>query len=707
MRNLLPKNNAGETFTHFDKAAFIGRTILLCLWTAVVMGVAWYCFCRFGFQSWARTTWDSEGRIPAFLAAGAVLFVIFLLEALVGVIATGLEPKPKRLENMHGVNSILIVLLAWAFLSLLLNGQGFFWFCGGMLVVALGTILVAADERRYRCSIIPKWCRDNAFMNRADLIDFAIPDGVTNIGTNAFANCRNLRSIAIPDSVESIGNEAFSNCPKLKRIAIPPSVTRIGIAVFEGDSDLSVSFFRSYKCDLSSPFRGCSKLSVAFMNGVTNIEDQVFSHCSELISITIPNSVKSIGREAFSNCSGLTSITIPNGVKCIGDWAFHDCSGLTSITIPDSVTSIGDSAFWNCYRLTSVTIPDGVTSIDKGAFWGCPLESVVIPNSVTNIGDGAFKHSKLIEIPVTLVQNDRDEGSSLRKICDDDGVFTFPVETGDIGAPSIRIGANVFRDCQITDIPHSVTEVGEYAFMNTRYYFPGLPALEIVKEGAFWQAELPKDNLDLPDSLKEIGQGAFWTYDPPKTVKIGPGTLSWDSTKHSPFTAKDAFVVDTGNATFSARDGVLFSKDGTILVSVPQGRSGDFTVPDGVTAIVPGAFRNCRLLQSVRIPSSVKAIGYRMFQDCHSLVDCEIPTSVETIGVSAFRNCRSLERIRLPQNVSVDSNAFVNCVQLVTVEFDATVKFINERYPHFLKCERLSQETRDRFRAYTGDYPEI
>ena len=61
---------------------------------------------------------------------------------------------------------------------------------------------------------------------------FAIPNGVTSIGSLAFAPCYSLTSITIPDSVTSIGSLAFASCYSLTSITIPDSVTSIGSSAF-------------------------------------------------------------------------------------------------------------------------------------------------------------------------------------------------------------------------------------------------------------------------------------------------------------------------------------------------------------------------------------------------------------------------------------------------------------------------------------------
>ena len=44
-------------------------------------------------------------------------------------------------------------------------------------------------------------------------------------------------------------------------------------------------------------------------NGITEIREQTFYHCTNLTSVIIPANVTNIGKEAFLNCTGLTSIT--------------------------------------------------------------------------------------------------------------------------------------------------------------------------------------------------------------------------------------------------------------------------------------------------------------------------------------------------------------------------------------------------------------
>jgi hypothetical protein len=136
---------------------------------------------------------------------------------------------------------------------------------------------------------------------------------------------------------------------------------------------------------------------------LTGIEDEAFTSCKSLASVTIPGSVTSIVKRAFVGCDGLTSFTVAksNTAYASVDGVLFNKDKTTLIqfpksksgnyTIPSSVTSISGGAFSGCGSLMSVTIPDSVTSIGHTAFFRCNnLTSVTIPGSVTGIGNYAF-----------------------------------------------------------------------------------------------------------------------------------------------------------------------------------------------------------------------------------------------------------------------------------------------------------------------------
>lgn len=264
---------------------------------------------------------------------------------------------------------------------------------------------------------------------------------------------------------------------------------------------------------------------------VTSIENEAFSVCLDMTSITIPNSVTNIGDRAFSYCRGLTSIEIPNSVKSIGVSVFEECKSLISVTIPNSVTSIGDNTFQYCSSLTHITIPNSMTSIVTNTFYGCSkLSSVIIPNSVTSIGRFAFYGcTSLASITIP---------NSVTKIEE----YAFD-------------GCNALTS---VTIPYSVTNIGSYAFYGCSYIESVIlgTGVEIIGEKAFANCPELTDVCcyakSVPNMMKRNGKtpcndafdGSFIEY----------------ATLHVPGTAIDAYKTTAPWSDF----GTIIGLDGTL-----------------------------------------------------------------------------------------------------------------------------------------------
>jgi hypothetical protein len=110
----------------------------------------------------------------------------------------------------------------------------------------------------------------------------------------------------------------------------------------------------------------------------------------------------------------------------------------------------------------------------------------------------------------------------------------------------------------------------------------------------------------LPNSVTSIGQRAFGNTSL-TSITIPKSLLSISNTAFSGCTNLIAINVDAGHTAFISQDGILYNTDKSTLVLYPTGKTGSFTIPNGVTSIGNGAFAYSNLT-SVTIPNSVTSI---------------------------------------------------------------------------------------------------
>ena len=174
----------------------------------------------------------------------------------------------------------------------------------------------------------------------------------------------------------------------------------------------------------------------------------------------------------------------------------------------------------------------------------------------------------------------------------------------------------------------------------------------------------------------------------------------------------NSITVAEDSPYFSSVDGVLYSKDKTILVVYPAGKSDetykvidgvksiykyafsntyitkDIILPDSLQVIEDNAFDACKSLVKINLPNGLKSIGFKAFTNCDSLESLVIPDSVTYIGTMAFGNSESLKSVSLPNTLEVISaSMFQSCVSLESITIPQSVKTISEYA--FQSCDSL------------------
>ncbi len=532
---------------------------------------------------------------------------------------------------------------------------------------------------------------------------------VTSIGYAAFYYCSGLTEITIPSSITEIDSEAFNYCTGLTAVHITNLAKWCKIEF----SDVSANpLYYAHNLYLNEVL----VTDLVIPEGITIIKDDAFYNCTGLTSVTIPNSVTEIGRDAFEGCTGLTSVTIPESVTAIGDGAFSLCTGLTSVTIPNSVTEISDftffgcsgltsvtignrvteigyRAFWKCKKLTEITIPESVTAIGSEAFYYCTgLTSVIIPNSVTSIGDYAFDGCKGLT-EVSIPNSVTEIGSSAFSNCT--GLISVA-----IGSGVTSIGSSAFYGCTKLEKIEVDNDNPNYSSQDGILY--NKDKTEVIHIPQKIQG-----SVTIPNSITSIGNYVFSDCTGLTSITIPNSVTEIGSSAFSGCTKLAKIEVDSDNPNYSSQDGILYNKDKTRLILVPQGIQGHITIPNGVTEIDNGAFSRCSGVTEVTIPNSVTSIGEPAFYYCTSLTKIEvdannpnyssqdgilynkdktefthipqaiqgsvtIPNSITSIPNRAFYNCSGLTSVTIGNSVtSIDVSAFERCTKLTKIEVDS------------------------------------
>ena len=277
----------------------------------------------------------------------------------------------------------------------------------------------------------------------------------------------------------------------------------------------------------------------------------------------------SIGRYAFSGCKNLKKISIPVSVEIIGFAAFSG-SGIESIHLPANLKTISTAAFSGCTNLKSVEFPEALTKIESRAFEKSGLVRMELPDTVTTMGSDVFSECPNLEF-VKLPRN---------------------LEVIEMG---------MFKKCaklQSVVFPENVKVIGRWAFM--------------------WCDEL--QNFTLPESVETIGLQAFIDCESLTEVTIPANVTIIEQNSFSGCGKLRAIYVAEGNPAYQSVDGVLMTKDGTMVHTCPGAKEGTFVIPNGVTTIASLAFFDCQNLKRLVIPATLTTINERGFDFCDNLL---------------------------------------------------------------------------------------
>ncbi len=307
-------------------------------------------------------------------------------------------------------------------------------------------------------------------------------------------------------------------------------------------------------------------------------------------------------------------------------------------------------AFYNYENLTSALFKtEDFPWVEEYAFYGTGIKEVNLHWAAQPYSFANCKNLETVTIThlfCSTIYEHAFENSGVKTI-----LLTYATDVNTV----MEIKAYAFANCtelQTADFKDCLRSVGAHAFENS-----GLIRIsessKLCSLGAYAYAncpnlitaQLPVQSSTTPPKPGVIPEGCFknsgiQSLYIPKNVETIEKDALYGCTKLAP----DALTVDPNNNVFTAKDGLILTKDGkTTLLAVPS--LTECTIPFGVQTIAGQTFYSMPLLTDVTLQPGVKVIEMNAFRDCSALGSVTIPTSLSTVQAGAFINCPALSDV--------------------------------------------------------------
>ena len=431
---------------------------------------------------------------------------------------------------------------------------------------------------------------------------------------------------------------------------------------------------------------------------VTVISDRVFYQNQTITQITLPESLTKIGSYAFAE-SGLTSVVIPKNITRIDDYAFQE-SQLESAVFTDgdeqTKTTLGQGTFYNCKNLETVKLSENITTMGQNIIYGTNVKSIVVPKRVESKIEGM---SGSLANDKSLREIIFAEGTE--RISDDIATYAKCVENIIIPSGVKQIGTRAFEETygltqlflpegletignyafaysglKNISIPASVTEIGEYTFLDCKnlviYGIPGSYAETYAnengitfKDGSDVYTPFELTSIAFPAKFYlQVGDVSKITYTTsPKVTEEQAMTARWESNDTQILVVNSSGVVTAlknGTAQVTIHIGGLTASCEIEVTDVPQ-IEGDYEykILNGEAVITKYLGNDA----TVTIPDTiagcpVTVISDRVFYQNQTITQITLPESLTKIGSYAFAES-GLTSVVIPKNITrVDDYAF-------------------------------------------------
>ena len=378
------------------------------------------------------------------------------------------------------------------------------------------------------------------------------------------------------------------------------------------------------------------------------------------VDLILGDDVKVIGANAFDSVTGLRSVTMDgvttveseafkgssiellNGpsITDIQGYAFSGCSKLQNVKLPVIVDLTGDRAFYACSRLKTVYFED-VMSVNTYAFSSCTaLEKVTINRLINDAGTNMPNTMRFEKAAPCKIYVPYRSLSAYPAVWSEKNVVSFDIAVSHNRDTYVLSDSGNGRYLLIDFIPSNANT--SMTLPNSLSYNGSNIAIYGIKSEAFISVSGAMKNITLPSTVALIDEAAF----------IECAVL-------------ENIYVNADNRYFTSVNGVLYSKDGKMLVKYPTGRTGKFDMSvsayGSTIGIGGGAFANAQKLTEIVFPSGLKVIDSGAFTDCTKLQTVEFTGNTPPVlmGSGIFDVSITNFQIIIPNTSSSVVNAYL------------------------------------------------
>lgn len=508
---------------------------------------------------------------------------------------------------------------------------------------------------------------------------------ITTIASTAFTSkstTQNTCRVTIPDSVTTIEAGAFS-ANSLRAVWVPKSVVNIGTGAFiKADAGSVKITIYGYANSYAQTYAAANNLSFVAVSDAFTIQNGALVSMSNnppvdtTGKLTLPEIIFELGFCNF-RAENVLSFTVHQSLGMMGSLSsgfftnFPNLQEFVEDSNPNPLYQIVNGVLYSADGVTgekilyaypcgktdtSYAIPEGTTTLQR---WSLRqnqyLQSVSIPSTMTRIADGALVNLKSVSVAET--------NTVFTMI---NGVLYGPSGYDDGNNPAVGV-----LYCAQNENQSALSIAGT---VNGK-------TVTFIAEDVFFRHPYLRSVI-VPEGITRIGGAAFGSCPLLSWIDLPSTVTSIQDSAFSGCKNLQGFSVSSKNTAYQSINGVLFTADGSKLLTYPAGKTvqdDSYAIPAGVTEIARCAFQGCRSLREIILPEGLKVIGDGSFMSCESLMQVVLPSSLVDIQPYAFCDCTALSSVVFSAQSSLQSigrAAFDGCNRLLTISVPDSVTTI-------------------------------